>query len=145
MFLAFSLSGKVLKWRKSRTVEVWRKPVFTSYIREYVRYLKKSLLKCPAIISQHFGSLLALVPLFTWCKFPGEITLRAYRSPHGDILGRSLSDKCTFKDIPHPCRFVGLHKISHLITIVFCLMIPKQHIFIIFFNNFRAAFSTSLS
>ena len=45
--------------------------------------------------------------------------------------------------------FVGLYKISHHIAIVFCLMISHPHLpkelVVTFFNNFCAAFSTSLS
>jgi len=87
----------VFKWRE---MEIWRKLLCALYYKEYMHYLKSNSdsfsatfclwrvsSKCPAIISQHTGTLFALVPLFH-----GEITLCAHRSLHRDFLGRSLSE-----------------------------------------------------
>jgi len=89
-----------------------------------------------------------LITAFPCWKCPGEIAVRAHLSLPREFLGRSLSESWEMHLCGHATShsFERLCKIGHLIAIVFCPMIsPPKKIVVTFFNDLRAAFSTSLS
>jgi hypothetical protein len=100
---------------------------------------------CLAIISQHAGTQLALVPLFHGRNILVKLlsVLIAHCHEFSGKMSKLESKKYTFKDILHPVAF-ELYKISHHTTIAFSLMISRKTGSNIF-NHFHAVSSTSLS
>jgi hypothetical protein len=113
--------------------------------------MERPFYKCPAIFSQHNGTLFALVSLF--CG--GNILVKSLSLLIGHCPETFWEEVCNslrnaiLKTSYIPQFFLGLYKITHHITIILCLMIPppppkKKKLAETFFSDFHAAFPLHL-